>query len=92
MTPAAQRPSTLAVAIALGTVYIIWGSTYLAIAYVVESMPPLLAAGARFLAAGDILITFLVARHWWSRRRGTGSGDGVRWPRAVEWLRVEDRA
>jgi drug/metabolite transporter (DMT)-like permease len=86
MIPAAQRPSALAVAVALGTVYIVWGSTYLAIAYVVESMPPLLAAGARFLAAGSILVAFLLARHQWRRSRGADvTGDGLRWPRAVEW-------
>jgi drug/metabolite transporter (DMT)-like permease len=73
------------VAVALGTIYLIWGSTYLAIAYVVESLPPLLSAGARFLTAGSILVAFLVARHRWSRgRAGTGVG-ALRWPRAVEW-------
>jgi drug/metabolite transporter (DMT)-like permease len=85
MTPAAQRPSTLAVAVALGTVYVVWGSTYLAIAFVVESMPPLLAAGARFLAAGGILVAFLLAKHQWLSRRRGDSGAGMRWPRAVEW-------
>jgi drug/metabolite transporter (DMT)-like permease len=82
---AASRPTTLAVAVALGTVYIVWGSTYLAIAYVVETMPPLLAAGARFLVAGSTLIAFMVARDRWSRRRGDGIREGIRWPRAVEW-------
>ena len=78
MTPAAQRPSALAVAVALGTVYIVWGSTYLAIAYVVESMPPLLSAGARFLAAGSILVAFLLARHQWRKARGADvAGDGL---------------
>ena len=85
MTPAAQRPSTLAVAVALGTVYVVWGSTYLAIAYVVESLPPLLSAGARFLAAGSILVVFLLARHQWSKGRAGASPGGLRWPRAVEW-------
>lgn len=84
MTPAVPRPSTLAVAAALGTVYIVWGSTYLAIAYVVESMPPLLAAGARFVAAGLMLTTFLVARERWRRRRGTPT-EGLPWPSAIEW-------
>jgi len=80
----ASRPSTLAVAIALGTVYILWGSTYLAIAYVVETMPPFLAGGVRFLFAGAMLIAFLVARDRWRRRR---SNDVARIaaPRAVEW-------
>ena len=84
MTPTAGRPSTLVVAASLGTVYIVWGSTYLAIAFVVESMPPLLAAGARFLTAGLTLIAFLVARDRWRRRRGVGH-EGLTWPRAVEW-------
>ena len=42
-------PSTLSVALALLVVYLVWGSTFLAIAYVVETLPPFLAAGARFL-------------------------------------------
>jgi drug/metabolite transporter (DMT)-like permease len=85
MTPAAERPSTLAVAAALGTVYVVWGSTYLAIAFVVESMPPLLAAGARFLVAGSTLVAFLVARHRWQRGRNPEHESTLRWPRAVEW-------
>lgn len=84
MTPAAPRPSTFAVAVALGTVYVIWGSTYLAIAYVVESLPPLLAAGARFLTAGSILVAFLLAQHQWNKGR-PGAQSSLRWPRAVEW-------
>jgi drug/metabolite transporter (DMT)-like permease len=83
MISSAARPSTLAVAVALGTVYLVWGSTYLAIAFVVDSMPPLLAAGVRFLVAGLTLIAFLVARERWRRRRGTGGG--LTWPRRVEW-------
>ncbi|MGZ6299677.1 MAG: EamA family transporter [Candidatus Limnocylindria bacterium] len=85
MTPAAERPSTLAVAAALGTVYVVWGSTYLAIAFVVESMPPLLAAGARFLLAGSTLVAFLVARQRWQRGRHLDHGSTLRWPRAIEW-------
>jgi drug/metabolite transporter (DMT)-like permease len=50
-----RQASTLSVVVALGTVYLVWGSTYLAIAYVVETLPPFIAAGARFLLAGIIL-------------------------------------
>ena len=39
---------------ALWAVYILWGSTYLAIAIVVETMPPLLGASTRFFAAGAL--------------------------------------
>jgi drug/metabolite transporter (DMT)-like permease len=85
MTPVAHRPSTLAVAAALGTVYVIWGSTYLAIAYVVESMPPLLSAGARFTTAGVMLISFVVAQDRWRAARGLPRRHAPRWPRAIEW-------
>jgi drug/metabolite transporter (DMT)-like permease len=50
--------------IALGTVYVIWGSTYLAIAIAVEDLPPLLAVSTRFLVAGGILAAWLA----WRRR------------------------
>jgi drug/metabolite transporter (DMT)-like permease len=48
--------------IALWTVYVIWGSTYFAIAYVIETMPPLLSMGIRFMLAGILLALFIVAR------------------------------
>jgi drug/metabolite transporter (DMT)-like permease len=41
---------------AFAAVYIVWGSTYLAIRFAVETLPPLLMAGARFLIAGAILM------------------------------------
>ncbi|MCA1710119.1 MAG: EamA family transporter [Actinobacteria bacterium] len=47
---------------ALGIVYVIWGSTYLAIRYVVESLPPLLSASARFTTAVLLLGTYLLVR------------------------------
>lgn len=37
-------------------VYVFWGSTYLAIRYAIETLPPLLMAGTRFLVAGSILL------------------------------------
>ena len=54
---------TAGVLVALGTVYVVWGSTYLAIKYIVGSLPPFLAMGARFLLAGSLLTaTILVSR------------------------------
>ena len=53
-TPA--RPSPLLVAAALGAVYIVWGSTYLAIRVGVATLPPFLMAGSRFLLAGALLL------------------------------------
>lgn len=53
---APDRPVTMGVLVALGTVYLVWGSTYLAIKYVVEGgLPPFLAMGTRFLLAGLVL-------------------------------------
>ena len=48
---AAAPPAWLAW-LALITVYVVWGSTYLAIRVMVQSVPALLGAGARFLVAG----------------------------------------
>jgi drug/metabolite transporter (DMT)-like permease len=47
---------------ALWIVYIIWGSTYLAIRIMVETMPPLLGAGVRFFVAGAVLVLALAVR------------------------------
>jgi drug/metabolite transporter (DMT)-like permease len=47
---------------ALISLYLIWGSTYLAIAYVVEELPPLMAIGSRYVVAGLLLATFLIIR------------------------------
>lgn len=47
--------------LALGSVYVIWGSTYLAIKISVRTLPPLLSAGLRFVAAGLILAGVLAA-------------------------------
>ena len=44
---------------ALFALYIIWGSTYFVIRIGVESWPPLMMAGVRFLAAGILLMAFL---------------------------------
>ena len=44
--------------IAFAAVYLVWGSTYLAIRFTIETLPPLLTAGVRFLLAGIILSVF----------------------------------
>jgi drug/metabolite transporter (DMT)-like permease len=56
-----RQPSKLALWTALWTVYLVWGSTYLAIKISVETLPPLLSAGLRFLTAGLLLAGVLVA-------------------------------
>jgi drug/metabolite transporter (DMT)-like permease len=62
----APSPRTLAVVGALAVVYVVWGSTYLGIALTIETMPPLLAASARFLLAGALL--YAVASRFGDRK------------------------
>lgn len=50
------------VIVALTIVYIVWGSTYLAIELTLATLPPIIMTGMRFLAAGLILMTFLLTR------------------------------
>ena len=49
--------------LAFAAIYLIWGSTFLAIRYAVETIPPFLMAGTRVLAAGLILLV-LTRRSW----------------------------
>lgn len=65
-------PSRARVAIAFAAIYLVWGSTYLAIRYAVETLPPFLMAGTRFLVAGSALYA-------WARLRGADV------PRRMEW-------
>src|SRR5687767_7950111 len=60
---------------ALVTVWIVWGSTYLAIRVAVRTIPPLMMGSVRFLLAGGILYLFAV-------RRGDRAGDR---PTATHW-------
>jgi drug/metabolite transporter (DMT)-like permease len=48
--------------VALLVVYVVWGSTYFGIKIAVETMPPLFAAGSRFLTAGALLAAILALR------------------------------
>lgn len=66
------RPSRTRIALAFGAIYLIWGSTYLAILYAIETVPPFLMAGTRFLVAGGAL-------YLWARLTG-----GTR-PTRAEW-------
>jgi drug/metabolite transporter (DMT)-like permease len=59
---------------ALLIVWVVWGSTYLAIRVSVESMPPLLMAGARFLIAGTIMFPVSVRRGRPTRAQWLGCG------------------
>src|SRR2546423_3070184 len=59
--------------LALITVYLLWGSTYLGIKFSIATVPPVLMGASRFLVAGAVL--FLVAT-----RVGHGNGDRLGWP------------
>ena len=65
------------VAMALAAVYVIWGSTYLAIRYALEGgFPPFLLGGVRFLIAGGLMYAFL-------RWRGVGAPTRAQWGNAA---------
>lgn len=70
------RRQRLLVPAALLGVYLVWGSTYLALRYMVESIPPLLGNGVRFLAAGSILYA-------WARHRGRPVPSRRQWSNAA---------
>ncbi|WP_198663434.1 EamA family transporter [Jiangella endophytica] len=68
MTQAPARPTMIWAALIV--VYIVWGSTYLAIRVVVEAdIPPFLGMGLRFLAAGLLMLGYLWLRHGRERLR-----------------------
>jgi drug/metabolite transporter (DMT)-like permease len=58
-----RRPTAVRVFLAFAAIYVLWGSTYLAIRVAVTTVPPLFAAGVRFTIAGSVLYA-------WSRFRG----------------------
>jgi drug/metabolite transporter (DMT)-like permease len=62
LMPTTRGASPLAIWSALGAVYVIWGSTYLAIAIAVQTLPPLFSAGLRFCIAGLVLLGFIAIR------------------------------
>lgn len=70
------KPSLLVLVLAFGIVYLIWGSTYLAIRYAIETLPGLTMAGARFLLAGGLLYA-------WARWRGATSPTLEQWRNAA---------
>ncbi|HEV8124495.1 MAG TPA: drug/metabolite exporter YedA [Gemmatimonadales bacterium] len=71
MTPTDAAPRWKVVA-AFAAVYIIWGSTYLAIRFAIETMPPFLMAGVRFVIAGALL-------YWWARWKGAPRPERAHW-------------
>src|SRR5262245_46926579 len=70
--PSHAHPSTLTLLAAFGSIYFIWGSTYLAIRFAIDSIRPFLMAGARFLVAGVILYAY-------ARWRGAAKPTAAHW-------------
>jgi len=66
------RPATWKLLLAFATIYLVWGSTFLAIRIGVREVPPFLLASIRFLVAGLVLLL-------WMR------GQGSPWPTRREW-------
>jgi len=66
------RGHRLRMLVAFAAIYLIWGSTYLAIRYAVVTIPPYVMAGVRFAVAGAMLVAFTRAR-------------GAAWPTPRQW-------
>ena len=73
MTPHASKAKLLA---AFAAIYIIWGSTYLAIKYAIESIPPFMVGASRFLIAGALLYA-------WARLHSGIKPTGRQWRHAL---------
>ena len=68
--------SALSIWAAMLSVYIIWGSTYLAIRFAISTMPPFLMAGTRFLIAGVLMYA-------WRKLRGDPAPTRPQWRSAA---------
>jgi drug/metabolite transporter (DMT)-like permease len=71
-----QRASRAQIIAAFASIYIIWGSTYLAIRYAIETIPPFIMGGTRFLVSGVLL-------YIWARNRGAPRPAKLHWRNAV---------
>lgn len=71
-----QTSLRLQIILAFAAVYLIWGSTYLAIRFAIETLPPFLMAGMRFTIAG-------AAMYIWIRLRGTPAPTLAHWRSAA---------
>ena len=57
-----QQPSSLKLWVNLFLVYVVWGSTFLAVRYAIEVLPPLMTNTIRFLLGGVIFFLFTLIR------------------------------
>jgi drug/metabolite transporter (DMT)-like permease len=70
--PPSSQPARWLIVLAFATIYIIWGSTYLAISFAVQTVPPFVMSTTRFLLAGGLLLA-------WTLGRGTPLPTRVHW-------------
>src|SRR5256885_5585830 len=71
-----RQPTRLAILLAFAALYLIWGSTYLGIRLAIDSIPPFLMAGSRYLTAGLIL-------YGMARARGATRPPAITWPSSL---------
>jgi drug/metabolite transporter (DMT)-like permease len=71
-----KRASRAQIIAAFASIYTIWGSTYLAIRYAVETTPPFIMGGVRFVISGALL-------YIWARYRGAPAPTRLHWRNAV---------
>ena len=76
LKPHVSNASSFAVWTALAAVYLIWGSTYLAIRFTVETVPPFISAAARFVVSGAFL-------YCWRRLAGDPRPSKIEWRNAA---------
>lgn len=69
-------PTQLKLIAAFASVYVVWGSTYLAIRIAIETIPPLLMAGVRFIIAGSMMYA-------WGRFRSKEKPTWMHWKSAA---------
>ena len=72
MTERSAAPPRGRLLLAFAAIYLVWGSTYLAIRFAIETIPPFLVAGARHVAAGALLYA-------WARGRGATAPTRAQW-------------
>jgi len=71
-----KRASRAQIIAAFASIYLIWGSTYLAISYAVETIPPFIMGGIRFVVSGAML-------YLWARYRGAPKPTRLHWRNAI---------
>ena len=76
MTDGHARASRSQILAAFASIYLIWGSTYLAIRYAVQTIPPFIMGGLRFVVSGVLLYA-------WARYRGAPRPTRLHWRNAI---------